>query len=178
MRLGRVIAMAVLVGLAFGATTPAAGAGRLQRWVGTTSQDEAIRFGLVKHDDGSVTLQEFDFSATLTCSVDGTTQEWGLGFGWGGRGPALDGRMVTFDQNYGDSVMHLAGRIGVHHGSGTLVYRSPQFTQDEQLQECSTGDLTWTVDRKVAEPFTFSADVVVHVEVGVDGEVARTVSTG
>jgi len=177
MKLGRVVTLFLVAGLASGTSTPAVGAGRPQRWVGTTSQDKMIRFDLVKHDDGAVTLQEFDFEATLTCSVDGTTQEWGLGFGWGGRGPALDGRILTFDQNYGDSVMHLAGRIGVHRGSGTLVYRSPQFTQDEELQECSTGDLTWTVDRKTAEPFTFSGDVVVRVDVAADGEVARTVST-
>jgi hypothetical protein len=44
---------------------------------------------------------------------------------------------------------HLHGKIQATHGEGTLSFAAAQFTADEQVQRCSTGELPWTVDRTV-----------------------------
>ncbi len=45
--------------------------------------------------------------------------------------------------------LHLHGTIQAVHGSGTFSLAVAQFTQDEHVQICSTGELAWTVDRTV-----------------------------
>ena len=85
----------------------------------------------------------------MTCE-DGTLQTWFVGMSWAkttadvavaraGPGPPW-----TLTQS-----LHVHGKVQAIHGSGTLRFTIAALTVDEQAQLCTSGDLTWTVDRTV-----------------------------
>jgi len=104
------------------------------------------RFSLVvaKTDSGRF-VRSFEAQTTLTCD-DQSTQDTGWGFGLGNRQVPVVDRAFSFDEVDQTEAVHLAGDLGSLHGQGTLTISFPAFTQDEQVQVCTSGDLTWTVE--------------------------------
>ena len=108
-----------------------------------------IRFELVKREGRPLQMRSMSFGIggevplTLTCD-DGSVQE--TGFGFEGGLPRLPSHALDLDEVY-DVALHVHGTIQAVHGSGTFSIAVPRFTQDEQVQSCSSGELTWTVER-------------------------------
>jgi hypothetical protein len=60
-----------------------AGAGKPRVYKGALGDGGAkIQFDLVKRPDRPLGMRQFDFGVVdLTCDVDGSVQQWGVGFG-------------------------------------------------------------------------------------------------
>ena len=142
--LGAVIAvMMVLAATA----VPASAATKTRTYPGRTTQDKRIRFVVQTTDSGRRFIHSARYFVTLTCE-DATTQEWGVGWSYSRRGVELDEQdRFALDDVNPDMATHLAGRIGHRQGSGTLRVTIPALTETEDAQTCTTGDLTWTVER-------------------------------
>jgi hypothetical protein len=123
---------------------------------GETSQGKRLRFDFVKHADGTLSLKEFEFrTLVLTCSIDATTQRWGIGYFLGGRGFDLEGRMLDFEDHDPFESLTIQGRVKATTIDGTLIrFSTAQLTEDEEPQLCTTGNLTWSADRTVPVPAT------------------------
>ena len=175
-----VVVLAAILSLAM--ATPAAAASRTRVYKGETSQIKPFSVRVLKADDGQRYFKGFDMEILLTCE-DASTQEFGMGFGWGGKQNQLtDGVLVDIDEVFGSDALHLHGRIGHHRGSGTFRYTVAELTADEQAQTCTTGDLTWQVEYDHTQSRTSSVsspalDGMVKIRVGSDGEVSRTVTS-
>jgi hypothetical protein len=156
----------------------ATGRGRPRVYEGPLGEEGAtIQFELVKREDRPMAMRSFSFEATLTCDIDGSVQEWGVGMGWGGGLPKLPSHALDLDDVSGDAAIHLHGTIQAVHGSGTLSFAVAQMTQDEQAQTCSTGELAWTVDRTVPpveSPTPPPAIQVLHVVTASGARVTMT----
>jgi hypothetical protein len=141
-----VVSLAVVVTILTLATSvPAAAAPRIRLYRGETSLGKGIAFHVVKRDSGRF-ITEMNFAVTFTCE-DATTQEWGIGYGFGRPGLALaESVLLAFDELGPDRAIHLHGRIGHHRGTGTLEIAIAALTADEQAQLCTTGELTWAVE--------------------------------
>ena len=140
----RRLAFGIVVGtLILSAAAPAQAAVRLRHYKGQTSQAHNISFFVAKTDAGRF-IREMFFKLDFTCE-DQTTQEISIGFGLGRQVPITDGAFAydRVDQTF---VVHLAGDLGRLDGQGTLTVGFPAFTPDEQVQLCTTGDLTWEVE--------------------------------
>lgn len=180
MRKPLVLASVVLTAiLSLSMAVPADAAPRVRLYGGRTSQGQPIRFRVAMTDAGRFVL-DLGFVVTFTCE-DATTQDWGLGWGFGAPGlPLTDGALLDFDDVRSDLAIHLHGRIGQHRGSGTLKATIPALTVDEQPQLCTSGDLTWQVEFKrtltrassVSSP---ALDGVMKIRVAPDGEVSTRV---
>lgn len=181
MRKRRVLAIVVLAAImSISMAVPAEAAARTRVYKGETSQAKAISFRIKKTDRGR-SLKGFRVEITMTCE-DATTQEWGLGWGFGGEGILLtDGVLVDFDDVFILDATHLHGRIGQHQGSGTFMYTIAALTADEQAQTCTTGDLTWqveydhTLSRTASTTWSPDLDGVMKFRIGPDGEASTTV---
>jgi hypothetical protein len=144
------IAIVTLVLVAVILPGTAASAGdkpRIRHYKGQTSEGE--RFAVtVAVSDGVVRLTELDVGATLRCE-DGTENGIGIGIGWSrGSQPVLtDQRLDVTVTEFITFALVLNGRLGSHRGSGTLTLLFPGLTADEQAQLCTTGELTWTLER-------------------------------
>jgi hypothetical protein len=134
----------MMIFLVVATAAPAHAALRLRVYRGTTSQDQSIAFRVVKNDNGRF-IKELRMNFTLTCE-DATTQDWGIGFGFGGRGIPITEGVFAFDEVDIFQAVHLSGQLGRLHGEGTLSIAIPSLTTDEQAQLCTTGDLTWEAD--------------------------------
>jgi hypothetical protein len=142
-----VIRSVVVVLVCFVLAAPAS-ARQIIDYTGTTS---APRFHkvlalVIKKDNGNRVMRQWVAQTTLTCE-DMSTQRWGVGFGWGVLGENGD-----FDAEFNDAengfYLHVAGSIRWGKGSGTLTFNRSTLTADGQdAQLCSSGGLTWTVDR-------------------------------
>lgn len=166
--------------LSLSMAVPAAAGSRVRVYAGETSQGKPISFHVMKADTGRRFLQGFRITVTMTCE-DATTEEWRMGFGFGGRGmPLTDGVFVDIDDVFSFDALHIHGRIGQLAGRGTFKFTVPQLTADEQAQVCTTGDLTWQVEYTRTLQAGLAAtrpalDGMVEVRVGSDGDVSRTV---
>ena len=173
-----IVVLAAILSLSM--ASPATAAPRVRLYAGETSQAEPISFRVAKTDAGRRFLREVDFGVTVTCE-DSTTQEWGMGIGWGGDGLRLtEDLFVDLDLAFGDEALHLHGRIGQQRGKGTLKLTVARLTPDEQAQVCTTGDLTWKVkyERRLSRPSSVASpalDGLMKVRVGPDGEVSARV---
>ena len=181
MRKRPAFAMLILTAiLSLSMAAPAAAAPRVRLYAGETSQAEPISFRVAKTDAGRRFLREVDFGVTVTCE-DSTTQEWGMGIGWGGDGLRLtEDVFVDLDLAFGDEALHLHGRIGQQRGKGTLRLTVARLTPDEQAQVCTTGDLTWKVEyeRTLSRPssvLSLALDGLMKVRVAPDGGVSARV---
>jgi hypothetical protein len=145
MRKRSALGIAVLVGvLILASVAPASAAPRLRLYRGETSQGEVMRFVVARTDDGRF-VRRFDLSAALACE-DQTTIGFGItSFLARTEVPVTDGAF-SYDVNYGDLAIHLAGHLGPLQGEGTASLVHATLTSDEQAQLCTTGDLTWTVE--------------------------------
>jgi len=114
---------------------------------GTTSAPSFHRvdISVVKQADGDRFITSIGMMFTMTCD-DLTTQRWGIGVS--GRIPVqADG---TFSQKFhgGDVYWPVDGVLLWGKGSGTTKLNAATLTADGQdAQLCTTGDLTWDVDR-------------------------------
>ena len=120
---------------------------RIRHYKGRTSEGERFAVTVVV-SDGVVRLSELSVGATLTCE-DGTENGFGIGIDW-----SRDSQPVLTDQRLDVTVtefitfaLMVNGRLGSHRGSGTLTLLFPGLTADEQAQLCTTGELTWTLER-------------------------------
>jgi hypothetical protein len=128
----------------FASAVPAHAAPRLRLYRGETSQAETIRFFVAKTDAGRF-VSRFALAATLTCGDD-TTIGLGMSSFLARRELPITGRAFSYDVNYGDLAVHLAGELGSLRGEGTASLVMATLTLDEHAQVCTTGDLTWTVE--------------------------------
>ena len=145
MRRPSAFAIGITVGtLILTTAVPAHAAPRLRQYKGQTSQAHNISFFVARTDAGRF-IKELWFNVDLTCD-DQTTQSVGVGFGFArNQVPITDGAFSIDEVDQG-SALHVAGDLGRLQGQGTLTWAFPAFTPDEQVQLCTTGDLTWEVD--------------------------------
>jgi len=181
MRKRPVLAIVVLTAiLSLLMAVPAAAGSRVRVYAGETSQGKPISFHVMKTDTGRRFLRGFRVAVTMTCE-DATTEEWGMGFGFGGRGmPLTDGVFVDIDDVFSFDALHIHGRIGQLAGRGTFKFTVAQLTPDEQAQVCTTGDLTCQVEYTRTLQAGLAAtrpalDGVMKVRVAPDGEVSTRV---
>lgn len=85
------------------------------------------------------------FNVDLTCD-DQTTQRVGVGYGFARNQVPITAGAFSIDELDQGSALHVAGDLGRLKGQGTLSWAFPAFTPDEQVQLCTTGDLTWEVE--------------------------------
>jgi hypothetical protein len=161
----------VLIAMPASATVP-------RVYEGKTSQGKRLTVALAKHADGSLSLRSMEFSALiLTCSVDASTQTWGVGMGWFGGGPQLEGRRLRVDEVDPFAAIHVHGKVRATQIDGTLLrFSVASLTQDEQAQLCSTGDLTWSATRTVPAPATAERTPVGTTIVRTVGDVTITLT--
>jgi hypothetical protein len=144
MRAWKMVAISLIV-VAMTAGTASAGGDGYKPYRGRTSQ--SAEFRVLLHKRGTVVrLDELLFIATLTCD-DQTTQGWGVGIEWFPHGPVLPDRVLAVDEVDPFEALHISGHVGPLTGRGHMTFSVPAFTADEQLQLCTTGDLTWAVHR-------------------------------
>jgi len=138
-------AIAILVGtLILTASVPAQAASKVRLYRGETSQGERIAFRVAKTDAGRL-VQEININVTFACE-DGTTQDWGIGWSFGGRTVPITDGAVSYDDAHQFMASHFDGLLGPLRGEGTVSIAVPALTVDEQAQLCTTGDLTWEVE--------------------------------
>jgi hypothetical protein len=124
-----------------------------RRYAGETSQGFAIG-ARVNVNERRLHLESMIVQQiTLTCE-DASTQSWGFGFSYGGRGLRLpDGRMDLDDVNHHDA-LHIHGRFWPGHARGTVAFTVPALTQEEDAIICSSGQLNWEMERTSPNPIT------------------------
>lgn len=138
----------ILMCLVFSVVSVSASAGEGKRRVyeGTLSSGLPMSVTLVIRDGKPPVLREFDFGADMACD-DGSVQSWFVSYGWGGGSPSLPAHQLDVDLGDTSTAVHLHGKVQAVHGSGTFEFTIAALTTDEQAQLCTTGELTWTVDR-------------------------------
>lgn len=145
MRKHRVFAVAILIGvLVLTIAVPAQASPRLRKYKGQTSQAHNIAFFVARTDAGPF-IKEMWFTVDLTCD-DQTTQRVGVGYGFGRDQAPITAGTLLIDEVDQSSALHVAGDLGRLQGQGTLSWAFPAFAPDEQVQLCTTGDLTWEVE--------------------------------
>jgi hypothetical protein len=89
------------------------------------------------------------------------------GVGWIQKGPALSDARLELSENWLSVAFAVSGHLGSHRGSATLTFLNPAFTPDERsAQVCSTGELTWSVERATGEDLSSRSAVTVEGEGG------------
>jgi hypothetical protein len=172
----RVTVVAVIAAVLLTLIASAASAEPIKRYYkGETSQGHAIRIKTAVRANGQVRVGGMDLTFEGTCE-DSTSFEFGYGITFGGRsGPVLaDGVVVDIDENLGNDALHVDGQIRRRHGSGTMRLVYATLTEDEQAQLCTTGEITWEVDRVAPASDAVEADLSAVTRVVRN---ARTVQT-
>ena len=142
MRRSAIVVGTILALFAFG-VAPANSASRLRLYRGETSDGHHISFSVARTETGRF-IRQMSYGATITCE-DQTSSEVGFAWGLGNSLPITD-RAFSFDVVYPTDATHIAGEIGKLRGSGTMRITYPALTDDEHVQICTTGDLTWDVE--------------------------------
>lgn len=140
--------------------SPAAAASptRIRHYAGVTSEGDAFAITTVVRA-GVVRLREVSINGTAACE-DGTLFEFGHGLGFAARGPLIsDGQLQYEDIAFSDAFF-LLGRLGSKGGSGTVTHLFAALDALEEPQVCTTGELTWQVQR-VPESNAVVSDVIV-----------------
>jgi hypothetical protein len=100
----------------------------------TSVRDAVVRFLAVGLED------------TATCD-DGTSPAFAHGLDYGPRGlPLPDGALELEALGFSDAFF-VSGTLGTRTGSGTLIHLFAALDPREEPMLCTTGELTWTVER-------------------------------
>ena len=144
------VSMAVAILLSLTLAIPAS-ARQLIEYQGQTSAPSYHRVSayVEKKDNGRRVLRFIAIRSTLTCE-DATTFKSPAAIGIGRLGE--DGsfsRVIEGDTPFqSDFYIRVDGTIGFRHGSGTYLLSTSEVTADgTDSQLCTTGELTWTVER-------------------------------
>jgi hypothetical protein len=128
-----------------------ASAAQLVEYRGETSAPSYNRVSayVLKKDDGRRLLRFIAVRSILTCE-DASTFKSSAGIGIGRLGE--DGsfsRVIEGDSEFqADFYLRVDGTIGFRHGNGTYLLSTAEVTADgTDTQLCTTGELTWTVER-------------------------------
>jgi hypothetical protein len=164
MRRGRRPAASICLALMLsGVLAGPASAARMITYKGETSAPPQDRIGLavLKKQDGRRFLNGAGVVFTITCE-DATTEDWAMGFVYAGPGERLqeDGQFsVSFD--FGQEFFALEGDIDFGQADGTFEFVAARLTDDHtDAQVCTTGELTWTADRRRSRPARLTAATV------------------
>ena len=142
------VLMCMVFSVTVASVSASAGAGKRRVYEGTLSSGLPIGMKLLVREDRPPGIAELEFGADMTCD-DGTVQSWFVGWGWFGGRPPMPSHALDLDLVDPSSALHLHGIVQAVHGSGTLQFTIAALTADEHAQLCTTGDLTWSVDRTV-----------------------------
>jgi hypothetical protein len=126
--------------------SPALAAGRVLRaYEGTTSSGGTITL-FATNRDGVIRFQGVGLEGAATCE-DGTSIAFGHGFDLFPRGPlVVEGALDVEHIGFADAFF-VNGTLGSHGGTGTLTHLFAALDAAEEPQVCTTGELTWTVER-------------------------------
>jgi hypothetical protein len=148
-------------------------AGQRINYRGRTSQDQRIRFEILKKDDGRRFLGELVIYMTLTCE-DASTEDFGIGFG--ARVPLGDDGSFEMHQVYSGLFGYaydIHGIVRWGSAEGTLEISAPGLTEDGgAAMFCTTGLVDWTAERVRSRPAgpLAAPDGVTMVKIDRDGE--------
>jgi hypothetical protein len=143
-------------------------------YTGETSQGFGIG-ARVNVNEGRLRLEGFGVRRiTLTCE-DASTQTWGFGFSWAGRGQRLPDRRFDLDEVDTHDALHVHGRFWPGHARGTVAFAVPALSPEEDAMICASGQLDWEMERTSPNPITSldisDLDGVMRVRVTEDGDV-------
>lgn len=145
MRQGKAFAIGIVVGtLLLSTAVPAQAVSRVRHYKGKTSQAHNISFFVARSDAGRF-IKEMWFNVDMTCE-DQTTQQVGVGYGFARNQVPITAGAFSIDEVDQGAALHVVGDLGPLQGQGTFSWAFPAFTPDEQVQLCTTGDLTWEVE--------------------------------
>ena len=136
----------VLVSVCLVLAAPAS-ARQVIHYRGTTSAPRFHRVEIVviKQADGDRFITEMGMRFEITCE-DLTTQRWAIGVS--GRIPVQANGTFSQRLSGGDMYWPVDGVLLWGKGSGTTKLNAANLTADGQdAQLCTSGDLTWTVNR-------------------------------
>ena len=139
----------IILALAIGMALPAS-ARLVVEYGGKTSAPEWNRFGLLvlKKDSGQRFIAALRIRYTLVCE-DASTEQWETQIRWFGAGPRLgDDGSFSFEDLFGSDYSRFDGTVQWRQASGTAERLHANLTDDLDTQLCTTGDLTWTAERK------------------------------
>lgn len=169
------MAIALVAVTAVGLATTPALAGTIRVYRGELSDGRSIRLELHRGPAGNLRLSELDFNAKLMCD-DSSTMTFGVGYGFGARGPIVRDRAFSFDDFDFQNALHIRGTIGLRRGSGDFRFSIAALTEDEQAQLCTTGDLTWSVSRIETSSSEVAAPTLdARIRVRIDADTAEPV---
>jgi len=141
----------------------ASDAPRVRYYEGPTSEGGRLSIRVIVKD-GVPYLTLLLIDGPYSCE-DGTRGELvDDGVGWGDSlAPAINDAHLELSENWHVVSFMVSGRLGSHQGSGTLTFLMPGFTADQQAaQVCTTGELTWSVERTSGKDFPFKPAVSVR----------------
>ena len=113
---------------------------------------------VLKKDSGRRFLRYIALRTTLTCEDANTTRLTVL-IGMGRLGEDGSFAREINDPETG-AYLRVDGTIGFRHGSGTWLFNQARLTEDgTDAQLCTSGELTWTVERTDAQRVKPTADI-------------------
>jgi hypothetical protein len=148
-------------------------AGQRISYKGRTSQDERVRFEILKRDSGRRFLRRLTFFITLTCE-DASTETFGIG-NWNRQRLGDDGSFEAHQVYPGifGLAIDVDGVVRWGSAEGTLEVSAAALTDDGgDAQFCTTGLVDWTADRVGSRPASplSAPDGVTMVRIDRDGE--------
>lgn len=139
----------------------------LRSYEGTTSAGDVIRIFTTARDGGVVRFLAAGIEGAASCD-DGTTIAFAHGLDLGPRGVVLTGSGLDVEGVGFSEATFLEGTLGSKAGSGTITHLFAALDATEEPMLCTTGELTWTVDRivdqtaaRMLERLIASADTLV-----------------
>lgn len=150
-RIAALMSIAALLAMALAGPASAA---QLIRYEGTTSAsdwNEGHAY-VLKRDSGRRILHYIAFQVTITCE-DAAAEQWTLIVVMGRR-LGDDGEFSRTINSAEPSVfIRIDGSFDWGGGNGTAVWNQAKLTADgSDAQLCTTGELTWVMDRTDAQP--------------------------
>jgi len=130
-------------------------AGQLIGYEGNTSAPtyNRVKAVVLKKDSGRRFLQWIGIRSVVTCE-DASSFKIGVVMGIGRLGEDGSFARVIQEDEFGiPEFIRVDGSIGFREGSGTYLYSTAKVIDDgTDSQLCTTGELTWTVERTSTQP--------------------------